>query len=218
MSDLLYSRGPSTAPSALSRSFGLVDEQPQNETIQTLKQVEDDPNDINYTTTDEEQDEFENEPYENELSLGPEDESDDGIFEEETVVDLEEEEYDYEDISLLGEDEPETKKRSFVPMRDLQRTPVPAKSTPPSQSTTVRKRVDPSNPVTILRRNMDNNLKTLRREDQSLPPLKSKVRKGKVKISNDGSPQLENTPDAQLRRQMHERDTPAGPAGSGFSR
>lgn len=241
--DLVLSRTPSVISSALSRSFGPVEEQWKSkplETTQTLTE-DDDPNDKNYTTTDEEDDEFKNEPYEIETSPELEDESEDN-YSEQGIKEGSEDEYyenndegeynweydygeDYEDAHLVEQKKSIIRKRGFEPFHDLQRTPALATSVPSSNSATARPRRVDSNPVTILRRN---NFVATQREygahepdpqplPQNPPPRKT-LGKNKIKISDYGSPQLQNTPDDQLRRQMEERDTPSGPAGSGFSR
>lgn len=214
-----FKPNPGIVSSALHKSFGPpIHRQSWQEipnTIHSLRlDINDDPNDRNYTSTDEEADEFKDEPYENESSPGSEEDDDyfiqeamnneyDGKFEEA------EENYDdyYEEDSYLLEVEGKlgVKRSAFSPLREIRRTPVPVN--------------DQSFPASIIRRNIREKMANLQRKyeqdlnyKQSRLPFKQKHKKSKVRISSNGSPRLQITPDIQLRKEMSE--TPDQPRPS----
>lgn len=198
------SRTPSAIVSALYRSFGPVSYRPDTpNTIRTLKlNSDDDPDDKSYTTTDEEADEFKDEPYEYESEPGLEDEDDN------YSVQNPEDEYDegFEDSYLLEMEEKLGQKISaFSPLRQINRTPVPVNNSASGWGA-----VHQSGPVTILRRNIQQKMENLERQpdpQKRMPPPKRNPNKRKLKVGKDGSPHLEITPDIQLRKEM-EGNTP----------
>lgn len=201
-------------------SFESTSWQPWKDTPETIRTLRlnrnDDPNDRNYTSTDEEADEFKDEPYENESSPGLEGESEDDNYSLQRSMEAPGDKYDegFEDSYLLEMEEKLGHKRSaFSPLHQIRRTPTPtpAVSNPTSTWELV-------GPVTILRRNLQKTMENLQRKQdlgKSRPLPKQNPRKSRIKISSDGSPQLQNTPDAQLRKEIEAGKTPSQ---SGFSR
>lgn len=196
------SRTPSAIVSALYKSFGPVSHRPDTpNTIRTLKlSSDDDPNDKNYTSADEEADEFKDEPYEYESELEDEDNS--------YSVQNPEDEYDEgsEDSYLLEVEEKLGRKIStFSPLPQINRTPIPVNNSASGWGPAPQ-----LGPVTILRRNIQQNMENLERQQdpqKRMPPPKRNPNKRKLKVGKDGSPQLDITPDIQLRKEM-EGNTP----------
>lgn len=205
------SRTPSAIFSSLYKSFGPISHQPDTpNTIRTLKlSSNDDPNDKNYTSADEEADEFKDEPYEYESEIELEDEDDS------YSVQNPEDEYDesFEDSYLLEVEEKLGQKISaFSPLHQISRTPIPV-PIPVNNSVSGWGPAPQSGPVTILRRNIQQNMENLERQQdpqKRMPPPKRNPNKRKLKIGDDGSPQLDITPDIQLRKEM-EGNTPNQP-------
>lgn len=174
---------------------------------------DDDPNDRNYTSTDEEVDKFKDEPYENESSPESEGESEDGIpriigngYGERSKEGVKNYGEYLEDSYLLEMEEKLGHRISaFSPARQIRRTPI---------ITSARGLAGQVGPATILRHNIQESMKNLqRKQDQKKSWTNS--RKRRIKISNDGSPETQNTPDTQLRKEIEEGKTPDQPLFGG---
>lgn len=216
-SDLDLPRTPGTVTSALHRSFKPDNWKPWQDTPSTIRTIklnnDDDPNDRNYTSTDEEVDEFKDD----ESSPRSESESEDDIYniprsignERSKEVAKNYGEYPRDSYLLEMEEELGHRRSAFSPLRQIRRTP-PMTSVPGLASQV--------GPATMLRHNIQESMENLRRkQDQkkSWTIPKRNSRKRRIKIGNDGSPELQNTPDIQLRKDIEESRTPNQPGFSG---
>lgn len=184
--DLIY-RTPGAIASAMHRSFESVAASYQGNTPNTIRTLRlsgnDDPNDKNYTSTDEEADEFKNEPYEHESS--PELSEDDN-YSVRSTENPEDEYYNSSEDSYLLEIEEKLghKISAFSPLHQIRRTPVPKEKM--------------------------ENLQHKRDPKKYIPPPKRNPKKSRLKVNKDGSPHLNQTPNTQLDGGM-EGKTPDQP-------
>lgn len=186
----LISRTPGAIASAMHRSFESVAASYRGDTPQTIRTLRlsgnDDPNDRNYTSTDEEADEFKDEPYEHESS--PELSEADN-YSVRNIENPQDEYYkSFEDSYLLEMEEKLGHKISaFSPLHQIRRTPMPI-----SNST--------SSPVKIQEKT--ENLQHKRDPKKYIPPPKRNPKKSRLKVNKDGSPHFNHTPDTQIRKEM----------------
>lgn len=191
----LISRTPRAIASVMHRGFESAAASYRGDTPNTIRTLrlsgDDDPNDKNYTSTDEEADEFKDEPYEHESSPELSEDENYSIRNIETPGDE-----SFEDSYLLEMEEKLGHKISaFSPLHQIRRTPVSISNSASGPISTQEKM---------------ENLQHKRDPKKYIPPPKRNPKKSRLNVNKDGSPYLNHPPDAQLRKEM-EGNTPDQP-------